>query len=278
MGKLDDNGQVSEDLRGQVLGQLGSSLRYDRLYQEAILDPSLRRTRQELEVAITNASLAREVVFELFQDIERFDLGDYHRFDDEGRGMRRLLAFAQHSARLDGGELKPVGEDLLVLQRPNSEVISFTTDRDKALQEEDLNLLGLEHPVINQWLDTYTSLVPEDRALVGDMEGTSHEAGLITVWLVVVHGKGGQVQQRVVRLGLTEHGERSPYLERLSLELLRACPPRTNFPMDRGQLSSLVNVTAPRLLHRELIHSGFLSADASYSSRLLACIGLGGQQ
>src|SRR5215813_7386947 len=76
-----------------------------------ILDPSLRRTRQEIEVAMTNADLAREIVFELFQDLEKFNLGDYKRFDDDGRGMQRLVAFVQRAARLDGGEFRLRGEE-----------------------------------------------------------------------------------------------------------------------------------------------------------------------
>jgi hypothetical protein len=84
--------------------------------------------------------------------------------------MQRLLAFAQRAARLDGGEFRPSGKDVFVLNRPYSEPVRFTTDRDKALQEEELNLLGLEHPVVRQWLDAYTSLKPQDRALVGNIE------------------------------------------------------------------------------------------------------------
>ncbi|MBE0582404.1 MAG: DEAD/DEAH box helicase, partial [Desulfofustis sp.] len=68
LGKVDEHGQIAEDLRTQVLGQLSSTLSYDRLYQDAISDPTLKRTRQELEVAMTNANLARQVVFELFQE------------------------------------------------------------------------------------------------------------------------------------------------------------------------------------------------------------------
>lgn len=274
LGKLDDNGQIVEDLRGQVLGQLSSRLSYDRLYQEAILDPTLKRTRQELEVAMTNANLAREVVFELFQDLDRFNLGDYKRFDDEGRGMQRLLAFAQRAARLDGGEFLPSGKNVFVLNRPNNEPVRFTTDRDKALLDDELNLLGLEHPVVRQWLDAYTSVKPQDRALIGTIDGNGDETGLITIWLVVIYGKGGQVQQRVVRLGISEGGGRSPYLERLSQVFLRARPALADRFMDKARVASLVNGTASELLHRELVYSGFLPEEASYSSRLLACIGV----
>jgi len=272
LGKVDEHGQVAEDLRAQVLGQLSSRLSYDRLYQEAILDPSLKRTRQELEVAMTNANLAREVVFELFQDLDKFNLGDYKRFDDEGRGMRRLVSFVQRAARLDGGEFRPRGKDVYELVLPGQDTLLFTTDRDKALQQEDLNLLGLEHPVVKQWLDRYTSLNPEERALIENIEGNGDETGLITIWQVVLHGKGGQVQQRIVRLGISPTGERSPYLERLSKDLLKACPCRKGVSQDRETVSRLVNGTASELLHRELVYSGFLPEGASYSSKLLACL------
>ena len=100
LGKVDEKGQIAEDLRGQVLGQLSSCLKYDSLYKEALDDPSLKRTRQELEVAMTNANLAREVVFELFQDLDRFNLGDYQKYDDAGRGMQRLVDFINRAANL----------------------------------------------------------------------------------------------------------------------------------------------------------------------------------
>src|SRR6478672_8599763 len=63
LGKLDELGQVAEDLRGQILGQLSERLSYDRLYQDGVRDPRLVRTRQELEVAIDNARAARQIVW-----------------------------------------------------------------------------------------------------------------------------------------------------------------------------------------------------------------------
>jgi len=66
LGKVDEHGNVAEDLRGQILGQLSERLNYDRLYQAAISDPELRRTKVELEAALSNASEARQVVFRAF--------------------------------------------------------------------------------------------------------------------------------------------------------------------------------------------------------------------
>ena len=71
---VDDQGNIAEDLRGQILGQLSERLNYDRLYQEALSDPELRRTQVELEAALANSREAREVVFDLFQDLDGFSL------------------------------------------------------------------------------------------------------------------------------------------------------------------------------------------------------------
>jgi len=55
VGKVDEQGNVAEDLRAQILGQLSERLNYDRLYQEALSDPELKRTQVELEAALSNS-------------------------------------------------------------------------------------------------------------------------------------------------------------------------------------------------------------------------------
>ena len=75
LGKVDEHGEVAEDLRTQILGQLSERLNYESLYTQALSDPELKRTRLELEAALSNAAEARQVVFELFQDLDRFTPG-----------------------------------------------------------------------------------------------------------------------------------------------------------------------------------------------------------
>ena len=58
-------------------------------------DPELKRTAVELEAALSNAREAREVVFDLFQDLEGFSLDDYKPFSDVSSGLDRLV----HSCR-----------------------------------------------------------------------------------------------------------------------------------------------------------------------------------
>ena len=93
LGKVDDQGNIAEDLRSQILGQLSEKLNYDRLYQEALSDPELKRTAVELEAALANAREAREVVFDLFQDLDGFSLDDYQPFSDVSTGLERLIQF-----------------------------------------------------------------------------------------------------------------------------------------------------------------------------------------
>jgi len=273
LGKVDENGQVTEDLRVQILGQLNSRLSYDQLYQEAVRDPSLKRTRQEIEVAMENANMAREVVFELFQDLEKFNLGDFKRYDDDGRAMNRLVSFVKYASMLDGAEFKFLHEDVYELILHGKQTIQFTTGREKALEREELNLLGLEHPIVKGWLNRYLSIVPEERGLIGSFEGNDNSAGFITIWQVSIQGQGGQSYQRIVRLGIGPEGGRSVHLERLSKNLLKLKPSH-NTDLQKEKLVKLLSGHASEILHRELIHSGTLPEGASYSSSLLACINI----
>jgi superfamily II DNA/RNA helicase len=272
LGKVDERGEIAEDLRSQVLGQLSERLSYDRLYQEAVQDPTLKRTKEELEVAMTNASMAREVVFELFQDLEKFNLSDYQRFDDGGKGMKRLVAFAKKAAEQHGARFVDHPNDVLVLHREEEEV-RFTTNRDLALEEEKLQLLGVEHPLVEGWLRSLQGSPASARALVVELEGGDHTGAALTVWKVIVQSPGGRITQRILRLGVKEDGSRDPLLERACRDLLKTVRSSTTFPQIekvRDQTSA-----AEKLLHRELEHQGLLVDGATYSGTLVALLAVG---
>ncbi len=272
LGKVDENGQVTEDLRSQILGQLSNSLSYEKLYQEAVRDPSLRQTRQEIEVAMTNAKLAREVVFELFQDLERFNLGEYKRFDDDGRGMQRLISFVQRAAHRDGGEFRLRGENLYELVYPAATPTLFTTDRELAMQEDSVDLLGLEHPIVRKWMDQYLGLPAEERGVISSM-GVSSGENLLTIWQVTIHGSGGHVQQRIVRIGLNTAGERAIHIERMAQSLLELQSSSVaSATIGAQDYSRLLGEDAPKILHREIEHSGALPEGSSYNALLLGAV------
>jgi len=273
LGKLDEKGQIAEDLRIQILGQLGSTLSYDRLYQEAISDPTLKRTRQELEVAMENADKARLFVFELFQELDRFNLGDYKKFDDQGQGMKRLVDFMSRAARLADWKFTQKTDITWDLVRKDEPPLIFTTDRDFALQEENLHLIGLEHPVISKMLNKYTLAESGFRAIAGKINGIN-VSGLLTIWKINVQGKDGQTNLKIVKLGLSEDGSRAPWLERIEDKLLSMYEPTSKKIEDWKLLAINMKKRLLELLHRELIYSGTINEDMSYSAIPLAIIGI----
>jgi hypothetical protein len=95
--------------------------------------------------------------------------------------------------------------------------------------------------------------------------------GALTVWHVQVHGSGGQFHQRIVTLGVDEHGERSRDLERLDDSWHELQAARTSV-FDAENRRRLVTTTLPEMLRRELSYKGVLTDDASFSSRLLAWV------
>lgn len=260
LGKVDEQGQVAEDLRGQVLGQLGSQLSYDKLYKDAISDPTLTRTRQELDVAMNNADTARKVVFELFQDLDRFDLSDYVECVDDGSNMNRLVAFVAEQAEYSG-YLYRVNEDGIseLTNRKTGEKFLFTKNRDQAMESESLQLFGLEHPLVIQLLRDATSIPIPARALNCK---TEHE-GFLVVWKVHVQAPNGKNSFHIIRIGLSSSGERRTALEgKLHWGTTESYP---------SILSIQTLATAARnTLMREMEYEGVIPDGASYSTEPIA--------
>jgi SNF2 family DNA or RNA helicase len=273
LGKVDENGQIAEDLRTQVLGQLGNSISYDRLYQDALRDPHMQRTRQELEVAVSNANLARKVVFELFQDLERFDLRDYKKFDDQGKGMERLINFLAAVSHILGWTFNQEGDAIYTLQRPGENALLFTSDRDTAIQNEQIQLIGLEHPAIKQIIElfAYDGLV-KSRALAGTIASIPG-AGLLSFWNVHISTQEGIQGHIITKLGIDANGSRAPWIEAAG-----DCLSTVSIPPLSSQLNVLKSLAKENknriqeLLHRDLVYKGILTEGASYSAEPLALI------
>lgn len=267
LGKVDEYGQVAEDLRGQILGQLSERVSYDRLYQDAVRDPTLVRTKEELEVAVENAKTARQVVWELFQDLEDFRLDEYREFDDGGTGMQRLLGYVQSGISRIGGTMKPEGESRWRVEI-NGENTLVSTSRDEAKQSEELTLLGLEHPLVRELMDQHRSLSAEHRAIVGTLAGCDAE-GVASVWHVKIHGGGGHFLQRIVTIAVDAKGERSRLIEK-QLERFDGIQYGVACEFTASRRADLLKTVIPEMLHRELDYKGLLGESNSFTSRLLA--------
>jgi superfamily II DNA or RNA helicase len=266
LGKVDEHGNVAEDLRAQILGQLSERLNYDRLYQTAISDPELHRTKVELEAALSNASEARQVVFELFQDLEGFRLEDYKPFADITSGLERLRDFLNVALQERKQRLEPVGNGIYELRDANGDVLNrFTADRDQATNQEGLELFGLDHPIIEDALARSRSIPPEQMGCSAQTE--DHREAIVSWWLVEAASNTGEKSKFVLPIALSVDGKRVPQLERSS-ERLFALPPMASAFSPEKRLEILHHQIEPTV-QRELRHRGVARDEGSFSAEMI---------
>lgn len=271
LGKVDEHGNVAEDLRAQILGQLSERLNYDRLYQAAISDPELRRTKVELEAALSNASEARQVVFELFQDLEGFSLEEYKPFADVSGGLGRLRNFLNVALQERGQRLEAVGGHLYELRDSGTVPLArFTDDRDMATSVEGLELLGLDHPIVEEALGRSRAIAPEDLGVA--VKTDDGLRGVASWWLVEAATQKGERRSFVLPLVLREDGTRVPQGERNSDQFFGLSPVASDMTPAK-RLEMLHRMIEPTL-QRELRHRGVVTDEGSFTAELLIWVEL----
>lgn len=268
LGKVDQTGQVAEDLHGQILGQLGERLSFTRLYQEALNDPTLKRTSQELEVALGNASRAREVVSELFQDLEPFRLDQYSQVDNH-HALERLTHFTRTAVTADGAHIDQISVTRFDVAYRDGTTLHLTIDREEAMADESLQLLGLEHPLVSTAMANIAQLPPEERALLI----TGDEYRITTVWEIQINHPSGNLSKQLFTVSRNSTGAItcSPYSgERFHQELCEIGSVMGSIhDSDRQNFLSTVIL---RTLRSYLEQMGFLHEGSTYTSQLLAWI------
>lgn len=269
VGKVDDQGNVAEDLRAQILGQLSERLNYDRLYQEALSDPELKRTQVELEAALSNSREARQVVFDLFQDLEGFSLDDYKPFSDVSSSMDRLVRFMADAVADRQQRMVKVDEATYDLATTEGMCRArFTLNRDTATSDDKLALMGLDHPLVQEELGRWRSVPPEELgiAVTGDVE----EPVLLSFWLVEASGSNGERRVVVQPIAVKQDGTRVPAVERQSDRYLHA--PTANPTFSSEQRLEIFSRAVEPTLQRELKHKGAANGDGSYSAELIGYV------
>jgi superfamily II DNA or RNA helicase len=273
LGKVDEFGQVAEDLRSQILGQLSERVSYVKLYQDAIRDPRLIRTRQELEVAIENAQKARHVVWELFQDLEPFRLDDYKQMDDGGQAVARLIRYMITSVIHKGGKCTQISGNHFEVAQGGKALLHITTDRDAAKEDEHVSLLGLEHPLVRRLLEEDRQLEGSARGLTASCPQRPRDKGILTVWHVQLQDASQRFMQRIIPIGLDTQGKRNRSIENL-VDSFSTLLPAINSSVEPATRTEFLTTAIPEVLRRDLAHKGLLSNSVTMASRLLAWIEL----
>ncbi len=269
VGKVDDNGNVAEDLRAQILGQLSEKLNYDRLYQEALSDPELKRTQVELEAALSNSHEARQVVFDLFQDLEGFSLDDYKPFSDLSSSMDRLVRFLS-SGVVDRQQrlIKINDETYDLVTVDGTHRARFTLSRDTATSSDNVELMGLDHPIIQEEIERWRSVPPEDIGIA--VSGEVDEPILLSLWIVETSASNGERRVIIQFIAVKQDGTRVPSIERHAEQYLKAPATSPSFATEQRQ-ELFTHVVEPAL-QRELKHKGAVNGDGSYSAELIGYI------
>ncbi|MGE4478657.1 MAG: DEAD/DEAH box helicase [Deferribacterales bacterium] len=262
LGKVDSNGNIAEDLRSQILGQLQETINYQKLYSEALNDPSLKRTQLELSAAMTNASEARNAVSELFQDLDQFSLDEYQPLSDIDTSMQQLISFAEMSAYLEKCKFEK-NDNIHIFTDINGDKIRFTTNRDVALEDDSLEILGLDHPIIEKWLLKYRNISTEQIACV--VVGNNLHKGILSIWEIETHNSKGHIVRSIIKIGMDHSGDRNVSIEKNIDDVFfyssnEAIKPNNFLPL------------AETLLEREMKHRFRTNSDYAYSAKLIGWI------
>jgi len=267
LGKVDEHGNVTEDLHSQILGQLNDRLSYDQLYREALSDPELKRTSEELEAAMSNAREARKVVFELFQDLDRFSLDDYKPLADIDESKSRVIEFLRAAVKGNGGSYHQIDDQRFELTiDSNSNPVICTLDRDLAQDDDSLVLIGIDHKITNK-------LSEQCRAAEASMLGATATIGLeqpavLSFWLVHSFGTGSDTGTHLVPIAVDQEGKRVPTIEKQYRDCFNA--PSGKILFKQSERSALLHKHIEPTLQRELDYRGITNPDKGYSTKLLA--------
>ncbi len=266
LGKVDEQGQVAEDLRFQILGQLSERLNYERLYSDALSDPELERTELEIAAAFTNASEARIAVAELFQDLDGFSLDDYQAVSDSSVSIKEITTFLQRSVQDNGGQFIQENDGRYAVSIDQGKSFTqFTINREEVLESDNVDLIGLDHPLISEYVSYYRDLPPTEIGLrVRSKDG---ETGVLSLWRVEAHGRNGETRIIIFPLAVNKDGKRIPEWESIPDTLFSLSPAMNN----ETSATDTLQATIEPMVQRELQHRGSV-ADSSYDLKLIGWV------
>lgn len=269
LGKIDELGNVAEDLRSQILGQLSEKLNYENLYMNALNDRELKRTKYELEVAMKNAIEARKVVFDLFQDLDDFNYEEYKKLSDIDEDLQEIEKFVQLAVLLDNGIFQKKEHGIEITTKYFGERL-YTTDREKSLTDEQIDLLGLDHPLVSSYINKYQNLSPREIG-IRIRNTNDSKRGVITSWYIQTQGEKGQIKTYVITLAVDQDGNRLPHWER-EIERLFAFGSDEFLEEVLENQKLILSGTIEPMLQREMFHKGIIRENTNYQAKLISWI------
>ena len=269
LGKVDQQGNIAEDLRSQILGQLSERLAYDQLYRDALRDPTLNRTEVELEAALSNADEARRVVFELFQDLDGFSLDEYRALEDTSEGFAKIVDFFGQAVSKRGMTLRKEDEGYVLADQSGAATRRMTIDRDTARNSDNVDMLGLDHPMVAAEIGRWQKADAEH--LGGCVRSPDGQEGIAGWWYVEGRGAKGEHVAYVQCLAFGPDGTRLPGVERTAEKLLTAEPAEA--PAGRDYWPEAVTDWMASAVRRSMEMRGIADDAGGFVTRPIGLIG-----
>jgi len=141
----------------------------------------------------------------------------------------------------------------------------FTLNRETATSNDNVELMGLDHPLVQEELGRWRIVPPEDLgiAVAADVD----DPVLLSFWMVETSGKNGERRVVVQPIAVKQDGTRVPAVERQCERYLQAPITKPRFTPD--QRINLFSQAVEPTLQRELKHKGAANGDGSYSAELI---------
>ena len=118
-------------------------------------------------------------------------------------------------------------------------ICRFTLDRDTATSDEKVELLGLDHPLVQEELGRWRSLPPEELGVA--LSAPNKGPVLLSNWLIETSTRNGEKRAFVQSIAVDANGTRVPAIEKQFSKILKL--PTANKHMEAEERLSLFNLT-----------------------------------
>jgi hypothetical protein len=181
--------------------------------------------------------------------------------------MSEIVRFVKTALEEDGGSFRPEVNGIYVATAAgDNESIRFTTDRDSSIQAENLDLVGLDHPLVLSYLQRYREL-PDDQIGIR-VKSDDGRRGVLSIWHIATQGDRGESKTQLLTLAVDGDGQRLPQWEKQA-ERMFHLRPATH--AGEAKLFLLTGSIEP-MIQRELVHRGLLGEHRGYEARLVSWI------
>jgi hypothetical protein len=134
------------------------------------------------------------------------------------------------------------------------------------LTRQDVELLGLDHPLLVSYMATYRNVPAQEIGV--RVRSSNSRTGIVSIWHVTTQGERGETKTVILPLAVDFHGHRVPSWER-QIDRLYQLPPAAAESKPRQEL--LAQVLEP-MIQRELNHRGVVGQHRGYDARLIGWV------